>query len=314
MSITIEKLNTKTNGLSKQSRINLMLYLATILIWGSTWFPIKLQVTYVKPEFSVIYRLLIASLILFGWSWWRKMPFRYSIKDHLFMALFGLLLFAVNLSLLYAASAYLTSGLEAIVFSTIVIMNMVNGFVFLKRKPELKLITGACIGLIGLCMIFWNDLISFDIKTDASLGLVICLAATFCASMGNIISVRNQKAGLSVVHANAFGMLYAAIFLIFYVLARNETFSFSFSFTYIASLAYLALFGSVFAYGFYLTLLTRVGPERAAYANLIFPVVALLISTFFENYVWTARVALGIGMIFVGNAFILLKKPASPKK
>lgn len=313
MSNTFDKSQIETNILSKHNRTNLMLYLATIMIWGSTWLPMKLQVTYVKPEISVIYRLLIASVILFGWSWARKMSFRYTVKDHLFMALFGLLLFGINLTLLYAGSAYLTSGLEAIVFSTIVIMNMINGFIFLKRKPELKVIIGACIGLVGLCMIFWNEVVSFDIKTDVSIGLAICLVATFCASLGNIISVRNQKAGLSVVHANAFGMLYAAIFLVVYVLIRQESFSFSLSFTYIASLVYLALFGSVFAYGFYLTLLTRVGPERAAYANLIFPIVALLISTIFENYEWTARVAIGIGMILFGNAFILIKKSASAK-
>jgi drug/metabolite transporter (DMT)-like permease len=311
---TIDNLRLEPGVSSKKDRTNLMLYLATILIWGSTWFPIKLQVDYVKPEISVIYRLLIASVLLFGWCWLRKLPLRYTVKDHFFMALFGLLLFGINLTLLYAGSAYITSGLEAIVFSTIVIMNMANGFVFLKRKPDLKVVIGALIGLVGLCMIFWNEVISFDIKTSASVGLLICLAATLCASLGNIISVRNQKAGISVVHANAFGMAYAAVFLIIYVLIRHEPFTFSFTFTYIASLFYLALFGSVFAYGFYLSLLTRVGPERAAYANLIFPVVALLISTVFEQYQWTSRVAMGIGMIFLGNAFILIKKSAVSKR
>ncbi len=56
---------------------------------------------------------------------------------------------------------------------------------------------------------------------------------------------------------------------------------------YVGSLLYLALIGSVLAFACYLTLLGRIGADRAAYATVMFPVVALAVSTIVEGYRWT---------------------------
>ena len=74
------------------------------------------------------------------------------------------------------------------------------------------------------------------------------------------------------------------------------------------SLLYLALFGSVIAFGCYLTLVGNIGADRAAYATLLFPIVALLISTVWEGYLWTVSSAVGVALILLGNLWMLNRK------
>ena len=93
-----------------------------------------------------------------------------------------------------------------------------------------------------------------------------------------------------------------------YALLSGAKFSFDASESYIASLLYLALFGSAIAFGAYLTLVGRIGPDRAAYTSVLFPIVALLFSAAFEKYQLTLLSAFGIAFVLAGNGLVLLRK------
>jgi drug/metabolite transporter (DMT)-like permease len=139
-------------------------------------------------------------------------------------------------------------------------------------------------------------------------GIVLSLGATLTASLGNLVSAQLQKERIPVVPANAFGMLYGTVVLLAYALLSGAKFGFDASVSYIASLLYLALFGSVIAFGAYLTLVGRIGPDRAAYTSVLFPIVALLFSAAFEKYQLTLLSALGIAFVLAGNGLVLLRK------
>ncbi len=74
---------------------------------------------------------------------------------------------------------------------------------------------------------------------------------------------------------------------------------------YLAPMLYLTIFGSVVAFGCYMLLIGRIGAEYAAYVTLLMPIIALLLSTIFENFLWTAHAAIGVVIVLVGNLFIL---------
>ena len=120
-------------------------------------------------------------------------------------------------------------------------------------------------------------------------------------------SARNQKAGIPVVQGNAFGMAYGALFTFAVALVRGVPFAFDGSPAYLLSLFYLALFATVFGFGCYLTLLGRIGADRAAYASVVFPVVALGLSTVFEDFRWTAPAFAGVALILLGNVVVLAR-------
>ncbi len=132
--------------------------------------------------------------------------------------------------------------------------------------------------------------------------------ATLLASLGNITSARNQRHGLPIVQTNAFGMGYGALAMYLVILLAGKPLALDLSVIYMGSLLYLALFGSVIAFGCYLTLVGNIGADRAAYATLLFPIVALLISTVWEGYLWTVSSAVGVALILLGNLWMLNRK------
>ncbi len=292
---------------------NLLFYAGTVLIWGSTWLAIKFQLGAVDPMVSVAYRFSLASLVLLIYCRVRGVNMRFSGREHLFMALQGLFLFALNYWLFYLAGSHLPSGLVAVVFSSILVMNMVNGALFLGSALEARMVAGAALGLMGIGLVFWPELDSFDLSDQGMTGLLLCLGATLLASWGNILSARNQKKGLPVVQTNAYGMGYGALVMFLFSLLSGKSFGFEFSPTYIGSLLYLSVFGSIVAFGCYLSLIGRIGADRAAYATLVFPIVALYLSTVFESYRWSESGFIGIALILLGNVLIL-KRRSSPEK
>ncbi len=284
---------------------NVLLYVATVLIWGSTWLAIKFQLGVVAPEVSVAYRFLLAAAILFAWGAWRRVGFSYPMRAHLRFALLGFLLFSTNYLLFYFATARLTTGLIAVVFSTIVAWNIVNGRLVFGRRSETRVKFGAALGFLGICIVFWPELKAFDLARAGTVGLLLSVVATYSASLGNMVSAHLQVEGYPILQGNAWGMLYGALMQLTFALARGIPFAFDPSPAYMGSLLYLAVFGSVIGFGCYLTLLGRIGADRAGYAAVLFPVVALCLSTLFEDFSWTYGAYLGVVLIMLGNVLVL---------
>ena len=286
----------------------LFLYGSTVIIWGTTWLAIKFQLGSVDPMVSVLYRFTAAALILLLYCKLRGLKMRFGLKGHIFMALQGLVLFSVNYWLIYLAEVHVTSGLVAVIFSGIVFMNMFNGAVLLGSPIRSNVVLGGAIGVLGIILVFWPQLTSFSLSDKSALGLLLSVISTFMASLGNIISARHQQNNLPVIQTNAYGMAYGAGIIGVISIASGKTFSFEMTLPYIGSLFYLSLFGTVIAFGCYLKLIGKIGADRAAYATMLFPIVALGISTAFEGYQWAAHNVIGMAVVLMGNWLVLNKR------
>ncbi len=292
---------------------NAAFYALTSLIWGSTWLVITFQLGAVAPEASIVYRFALAALILLVYVLVRRLPMRFTPRQHAFMVLQGTFLFSLNYILVYLAEQHLTSGLVAIVFSLLILSNVVLGAIFLRNPIRPRVVFGGLAGVAGLALVFWPELTGLALSGGWRLGLLLSFAAVLSASVGNIVSARNQRAGLPVVQTNAYGMAYGALVTLAIALVRGIDFTFDPSAGYVLSLLYLAVFGSVVAFGTYLTLIGRMGVDRAAYIGVVFPLVALALSTLFEGLVWNAIGLLGVGLVAAGNVLVLRRRrPARP--
>ena len=295
--------------------MNFLFYSGVVIIWGTTWFAILFQLGEVDPLVSVIYRFALASGILMTYCLSTGKRMRYSIKDHLFMVLLGFFLFSLNYWLFYVAELYVTSGLVAVVFSTMVILNILFGAMFIGTPVKPMVVLGGVLGLTGIVLVFWPELTAFELTDKGMFGLLLSLVATISASLGNITSARNQMEGIPVIQANAWGMSYGTLLMIVAAVLTGKEFTFQTTVPYIVSLVYLSLFGSVFAFGMYLTLIGRIGADRAAYTTLLFPIVALALSMVFEGYRGSTGALMGVGLILAGNYLVLKKKnPESRRK
>jgi drug/metabolite transporter (DMT)-like permease len=260
-----------------------VLYLSTVLIWGSTFIAIPLQLGEVPGDVSIAYRFGLSALVLMFWCSLTRRNMRFGFRQHLWMAGQGLMLFGFNYMLVYQASADITSGLIAVVFSTIIVMNIINGALFFGNRVPRAVIAGAALGLVGICLVFLPEVRALDADGTTLRAIILSLVGTFITSFGNMLSARNQSSKLPVMQSNAYGMAYGALTLALIAWGRGEAFVFETTWTYTGSLVYLALVGSVLGFGSFLTLLGRIGPERAAYCMVLFPIVALALSTVFEN-------------------------------
>ena len=293
-----------------QNLKNGILFSVSSLVWGSTWLAIKFQLGVVDPLVSVVYRFLLASVILLIYSRLSSLNLKFNLKEHSYLAMLGFLLFGVNYWLVYIAELYLPSGLVAIVFSLIIFLNIINYSLLLKAKIRFPVVLGAVIGMIGIVLVFKQELITFDLSSDNSLAIVLAVIGAVSASLGNIISAYIQRKKMPIVQSNAFGMLYGSLFMLIICLAIGKPFQFELSFPYIGSLLYLTIFGSIVGFSCYLTLLGNIGPDKSAYVTLVIPVIALIFSTIFEDYHWNIFALVGVVFIVSGN-FIVLKKRKS---
>ncbi len=284
------------------------LYVACVLIWGSTWLAITYQLGQVPPTVSVAYRFALAAAILLAYCGARALPLRYTLRDHAWMALQGLLLFGANYVLVYLSEAHISSGLTAVIFSSMAFWNILGMRYFYQTPLRPAALLGAGLGVVGVAIVFAPELTVFSKEKSGMLGLTYGLAATLVASLGNITAARNQRHGLPVVQQNAFGMLYGGLLVTLFALLTGQKFVFEYTVPYSLSLLYLALFGSVLAFGGYLTLLGRIGADRAGYIAVAIPIVAVLLSTLLEDFRWHPATVLGIALCVLGNVLVLRKK------
>src|SRR5215510_5677887 len=260
----------------------LNLYIITTLIWGSTWLAITFQLGQVAPEVSVVWRFALASSVLFAFAFWRRLALRFSPREHAWIALQGFLMFGLNYVCVYLSEQSLASGLVAVASSVIVFWNIIGMRVFFAKPISPVLILAAILGVAGVVLVFLPDIANFSTSGPAVRGLILAIIGTVSASLGGMAAVRNQKHHMPMVPLIAWAMLYGTAFIAAYAALSGATFGFEWSFRYVTSLVYLALFGSVFAFAAFLTLLKRIGADRAGYVGAAVPVVALLLSTAFE--------------------------------
>lgn len=287
---------------------NSLLFVIPALIWGSTWYAIKFQLGPVDPLLSVAYRFGLATLLLVLFCLLTKRSMKFSAREHARIALQGALLFGFNYWLVYQSETYLSSGLVAVGFSTLIFFNVFFGAIFLGNEIDKKIILGAISGLLGTTIIFRSELLSFQGSEDSYTGLTLLVASVMIASLGNITSAKNSSLKIPVIQATALGMGYGAIIMFVLALSLGKELIIDTSMPYLGSLAYLTVFGSIVAFSSYLTLISKIGPGKAAYAIVVVPVVAVTISTFLEDFNFTAFTALGMILLLTGNVLALYKK------
>ncbi len=285
---------------------NTLLYIITVLIWGSTWLAIEFQLGgVVEPEISIVYRYAGASLLLFGWSRMRGLRLRFDRRAHAWFIVLGLFLFCLNYILAYRAQIYITSAMCAIAFSTIVWMNILLSRLFFGVRSGRRVLLGATVGIVGILVLFTPRIASVSLSDSVLFGSMLAVLGALAASFGNMASQKAQSLKLPIIQSNAWGMFYGACITAAVSLVEGHPFVFEFSAGYVISLAYLTVFGSVLAFGAYLTLLGRIGAHRAGYALVMFPVIALILSMLFEGLRLDIYIVVGTILVLTGNVFVL---------
>lgn len=285
-------------------RTDLGLYVVLVTVWGTSWIALHHQLGVVAPVVSLVWRFGLSALLCLAIAVARREPLRFPLRTHARFALAGLLMYSTNFLLFYHAGAHVPSGLLAVVFALASPINLALGALFFGRAIEIRVLVGAALGVAGVGLLYLPQIASAGFGAAALGGLALCVAGTLCFCLGNMISSVIQRE-VPDLAATAWGMIYGTLWLTIFALASGAAFDFEPSWSYGLSLLWLAAGSSVAAFLAYLALLKRIGPARAGFATVLFPVVALAISSVFESYAWTASALLGVALVAVGNVVVL---------
>ncbi len=281
------------------------LYAMVVLAWGFAWIGIHFQVGVVAPDVSVLWRFLVAGPVLLAIAALRGDRLRFALRDHAMFALLGLLLFSLNFLLYYHAAEVLPSGLLSIAFSLASFFNVWLGALFLGTPIDRRVVAGGILGAAGMAALFYPQFAGHAFPRGALIALGLSLAGTLAFCFGNIVSALLSERKIPVFPATGYGMLYGTAGLALYAFVNGHAFTVEWTLPYLVGLAYLALIGSVLGFACYLTLLGRIGADRAAYVTVLGPLVALAVSTVVENFQWTIVAACGLAAVLVGNVLVL---------
>lgn len=280
----------------------LLLYSMVVFGWSTSWLPLKWQLGVVAPEVSLLWRFVIAATVMFVISIYLRQSLMFHWRTHLRLALLGLCIFSTNFAFFYHGGKGVASGLLAVVFSSASLVNVLMIAVLGRSRPRIAHLLAAMVGLTGVVCLFWPEL---QLSNTALTSLALCLIGTLFFCTGNMVSAACQKRGIPIFASASWGMLYGACYLALFSFISNHEFIIEPTAKYVLGLVWLALVSSVMTFAAYLSLIGRIGPSRAGYATVIFPVFALLISTVFESYTWSSLAFIGLGLVIFGNVIML---------
>ena len=291
--------------------INFALYAVTVAIWGSTWLVITFQLKDAAVTTGVGWRFVLASLMLLVWCGLRRVSLSFTPRQYVLILVQGLANFSFNYWMVYLAETRIPSGLVAVIFTLLLVFNMIGGRIFFAQPIGWRGGLGAAFGMVGVLLVFWPEVSRFGAGSQAWQGLAFALAGTFFSSIGNLMSVQTQKAGIGVIPTITIGMGAGGAAMMAASLLTGQSLSVPLDAGFLSALIYLSLFGSVIAFAAYLTLIGRVGAGPASYNGVLIPIVALALSTLYEGYQWQVASIAGVVLSLLGNVLVMQGKARS---
>jgi drug/metabolite transporter (DMT)-like permease len=281
------------------------LFATCVLIWGTTWYAITLQLAATSPAVGVALRFSLAAALIFLWCIARGHELRLPRATHAWLVLMGLLNFFVSYLFVYHAEQRIVSGLVAVGYSAMPLLNMALSRLFFGTPMSRRVGLGGLLGVSGIALIFWPEFGHFAADAPLLAGVALTALAVLTSGLANMVVARNQSAGIDGWTALAYAMAYGALATWTYAVVTGEPVSIAWSGRFVAALFYLAVLGSALAFGAYFALLRQVGPARAAYVGVMSTIVALLVSAALEGYDWTRATVIGIALAVAGNVLAL---------
>jgi drug/metabolite transporter (DMT)-like permease len=276
------------------------------LIWGSTWLVIRDQLGVVPPSWSVTYRFLSAATVMAGYALWRRDSWRLGWQGVGFSALIGLAQFCLNFNFVYRAEQHITSGLVAVVFALLLVPNAVLGRIFLGQHLGRQLIVGSLVAMAGVVLLFVHEArVDPSGPGQALAGIGFTLAAVLSASTANVMQATPTAARWPMTTMLATAMLIGAALDALFAVATVGPPVVEMRAAYWAGILYLGVFASALAFPLYYGVLRTIGPAKAAYSSVIVPVIAMMLSTLFEGYRWSALAAAGAVLAAIGLVIAL---------
>jgi drug/metabolite transporter (DMT)-like permease len=276
-------------------------FIGMCLAWGFSWFAMKLQVdSFVPVEISLFYRFFgvaICMIFLCLITKKRLKPFKTEWKYFIFIALTN---FCLNFIIGYHTTKFIPSGMIAVIFSLSIITSELLKNILDNKKIDKKIILSSFIGSIGLIS-FISPSLKFNENQQGInifIGILLALLMMIIFSFGNYLVEKNKLQNHTpLFSAITFGSVLSSIYLLLINLSLGYKFSMDYSNKYIYSLIYQIFISSIMAFICFYYLIQKIGTIKANYTALIYPLIAITVSAFYEDFRFTLIGTFGLILI-----------------
>jgi drug/metabolite transporter (DMT)-like permease len=285
-------------------------FIALCLIWGSTWYFIKISLNAgVPPFFGVGFRFFLSGLLFFLIIFFKKesIPFnRQAIKLYLS---FGLLNFALSYGITYWATQYVYSSISSILWGLFPLFTSVMAHFMLSGDDNEKLTSNKLkalfLGFIGMVFIGSNQ--SIDLQSQSFLAIMVLVGAIIIAAWPSVLYKKyNDVVGPYQMNAVC-QVLTGVIMLSLSSLLKEDLAQIFWTDQLLFASAYLVLFGGVISWGIYFWLYQYLSVTQVTYVAIFPPIVAIILGWIFLNEVLSAKEI--IGTIFIlGSSVLIYRK------
>jgi drug/metabolite transporter (DMT)-like permease len=275
-------------------------------VWGSTWIVIRDQIGSVPPQWSVTYRFTIAAIAMALVAKWKGQSLKMDRGGLAAALVLAITQFSINFNSVYMAERFITSGVVATVFALLLIPNSLLAWAFLGQKPNARFLWAGVVAIAGVALLFVHELRSSPVAGgDIAIGLGFTLAGLLGASSANVYQAGKEARRHPLLALLAWSMAIGACLdaaLAFAVAGPPVAEA---RLGYWAGVVYLALFGSVLCFALYFPVVRKIGPGKAAYSSVMVPIIAMGLSTLFEDYRWSTMAISG-AVLSLGGMLVAL--------
>ena len=281
-------------------------------VWGSTWIVIRDQIGSVPPQWSVAYRFILAAVAMALVARWKGQSLKIDRGGFVAALVIGVTQFSLNFNSVYMAERFITSGVVATVFALLLIPNSLLAWAFLGQKPNARFLWAGLVAVAGVALLFIHELRSSPLAgRDIAIGLAFTLAGLLGASSANVYQAGEEARRHPLLALLAWSMAIGAVIDICLAFAVAGPPVFEARLGYWAGVIYLALLGSVLCFALYFPVVRKIGPGKAAYSSVLVPVIAMSLSTIFEDYQWSP-LAIGGAALSLGGMLLALARRRRP--
>ncbi|MBX7528329.1 DMT family transporter [Qipengyuania vesicularis] len=308
-------MNAASGGESLFSPRNFAAFMLVSLIWGGTWLVIRDQISTVPASWSITWRFVVAALGMFVLAKLRGEPLALAREGWKWALVLGLFQFSLNFSFVYNAEKFITSGLVAVMFALLVVPNAILGKIVLGQPIRREFVLGSSIAAIGVAMLFaqeWRA--SPATLAEVLTGAGLTVGGILAASAANIVQATEGAKRQPLLTLLAWSMLVGVVLNALFALATQGPPQFDPRPTYSLGILYLGLAGSVITFPLYYGLVRKVGAGQAAYSSVVVPIVAMVLSTLFEGFVWGPLPAAGAAITLIGMVVAMRGRAAPPPR
>ena len=286
------------------------LYALICLIWGSTWLAIKIGLVGVPPFLGAGLRFVLSAVLVAAPMAVKRQPIRLTKSDRICVLSLGFLVFWLDYAAVYWAETRISSGLTAILFSTMPLMTaLLSRFWTHTETLSASKIAGILIGVAGTVLLFWPEQ---RLGAQEALGMLAALGGSLCAAV-NLVTLKQHGRQADPSVLNVLGMTIGAACLLATSAATEQWSSVTWSRSNLLALVYLSVFGSVVAFSAYYYVIKVMDATVVSLTTLIIPIVALALGRFFLHERIAPLAVAGVATILlgVGIAIVPRRRPSA---